>query len=159
MSSSSSTLRQLAELPRMPMADLKARWRELLGTEPPQYNREFLISRLAHRIQELTHGGLARAGREQMNAMLEAAGYDEIGREPKKRPHKGRPREAMVVGTRLVREWDGQRHEVTVVSGGFEYQGRRYRSLTAIADIISGTHWSGPSFFGLKRQSRRGGGV
>lgn len=155
--SSRSTLRQLAELPQLSMPDLQARWRELLGTEPQRYNREFLVSRLAHRIQELTHGGLARSSREEMNRMLEEAGYDEIGAPPTKRLR--RSREAMILGTRLIREWDGRRHEVTTVAGGFEYQGKRYRSLTAIAEQITGVHWSGPSFFGLKRQGVRGGGA
>ncbi len=153
--SSSSTLRQIAELQQMPMAELKARWRELLGTNPPQYNREVLVSRLAHRIQELTHGGLSQQARRHMDRLLEDAGYDELGRPPAK-PVRGK-RDAMAVGTRLIREWDGQRHEVTVVQGGFEYRGQRYRSLTAIAEAITGTHWSGPAFFGLKRRQTTGG--
>jgi hypothetical protein len=59
-----------------------------------------------------------------------------------------------VVGTRLVREWRGERHEVTVVPGGFEYLGRLYRSLTAIAKVITGQHWNGRLFFGLRRRNQ-----
>jgi len=60
--------------------------------------------------------------------------------------------------TRLVREWKGITHEVTVVEGGFEYQGRRYRSLSAAARAIAGTRWNGPLFFGLRNhQAERAG--
>jgi len=55
-----------------------------------------------------------------------------------------------VVGTRIVRTWQGQRYEITVVAAGFEYEGRRYRSLSAIAREITGTRWNGPAFFGLR---------
>lgn len=151
-----SVLRQLAELPRLPMSELKAKWQELIGPNPPQYNREVLVSRLAHRLQELAYRGLSRSCREQMERLLQEAGYDEIGRKPT-RPARGRTRDAMVAGTKLIREWGGERHEVTAVPGGFEYRGRGYRSLTAVAQVISGSHWSGPAFFGLRRQGRRGG--
>ncbi len=152
--STSSTLRQLTQLQSMSMAELKSRWAELMGSTPPKYNREFLISRLAHRIQELTHGGLTRASREQMSHLLDQAGYDKIGRPPAK---PKRARQTLAVGTRLIREWDGQRHEVTVIAGGFEYRGQRYRSLTGITEEITGLHWSGPAFFGLTQKKAAGG--
>jgi hypothetical protein len=152
-----SVLKQIADLERMSAADLQRRWRELIGTEPPRYNREFLVRRLAHRLQELTHGGLSQAARAKMDALLDEAGYDEIGAlRASRRPTQGR-RELPVAGTRLVREWNDERHEVTVVPGGFEYGGRRYRSLTAVATAITGTHWNGPAFFGLR--SRPTGGA
>jgi hypothetical protein len=58
-----------------------------------------------------------------------------------------------VVGTRLIRDWNDRRYEVTVTYGGFEFEGRRYRSLSAIAKVITGTHWNGRAFFGLKQQN------
>jgi len=152
---STSVVKQIADLERASMADLQHRWQQLIGTEPPRYNREFLIRRLAHRFQELTHGGLSQAARTQMNQLLEGAGYDEIGAErADRRPAQGR--ELPVLGTRLIREWNGERHEVTVVQGGFEFQGRRYRSLSAIAAAITGTHWNGPAFFGLRSKRKEG---
>ncbi len=54
------------------------------------------------------------------------------------------------LGTRLLREWQGRTHHVMVVQGGFEYEGKVWRSLSAIARSITGTAWSGPAFFGLK---------
>ena len=57
---------------------------------------------------------------------------------------------AIASGTRLLREWQGRTHHVTVVAGGFEYDGRVWRSLSAIARAITGSAWSGPLFFGLR---------
>jgi hypothetical protein len=150
-----SVLKQIADLERMSAADLQHRWRELIGTEPPRYNREFLVRRLAHRLQELAHGGLSQAARAKMDALLDEAGYDEIGALRASRRHSQGRRDVPVEGTRLVRGWNDERHEVTVVAGGFEYGGRRYRSLTAVATAITGTHWNGPAFFGLRSAKQR----
>jgi hypothetical protein len=147
---SRSTLAQIAELDRLSMADLQKRWRDLIGTDPPRYNRGFLVRRLAYRIQELAYGGLSQAARARMDELLAQAGCDEIGSlRPRKQIGSGR-RELPVAGTRLIREWNGGRHEVTVVQGGFAYQGRRYCSLTAITQAVTGTRWNGPFFFGLR---------
>jgi hypothetical protein len=88
---------------------------------------------------------------------MEEAGYDEIGALRASRRHTQGRRDLPVEGTRLVREWNGERHEVTVVAGGFEYGGRRYRSLTAVATAITGAHWSGPAFFGLRSAKQKEG--
>jgi len=154
---SSTVLKQIAALGRASTADLQERWRQLMGAEPPHYNRDFLVKRLAHRLQELAYGGLSGEARAQMNQLLDEAGYNELGGLRAGGKPRARP-DLPVVGTRLVREWDGQRHEVTVVPGGFEYRGRRYRSLSAIASAITGTHWNGLRFFGLRTpdSGRRG---
>jgi hypothetical protein len=155
---SQSVLKQVADLERASTADLQDRWRQLIGTEPPRYNREFLVKRLAYRIQELAYGGLSESTRERMNQVLEQAGLDELGGAGTGRKPAGQGHNLPVAGTRLVREWNGGRYEVTVVSGGFEYAGRRYRSLTAITKAITGTHWNGRAFFGL-RPAREGRGA
>ena len=144
-------LRQLAQLERLDIVALKERWRALFGTEPPGYNRVFLTKRLAYRIQELAYGGLSESSRETMSRMLDEQGYDEIGR-ARAAGRKGTPAAAdrITQGTALIREWDGERHEVTVLADGFEYRGRRFRSLSAIARSITGTRWNGPRFFGLR---------
>jgi hypothetical protein len=144
------TSAHIAELQQQPMRDLRDRWRALIGTDPPRYNRRFLIRRLAYRLQELAHGGLSQAARARMDELLAQAGCDEFGSpQVKKQIARGR-REMPIAGTRLIREWNGQPHEVTAVPGGFAYRGRRYRSLTDITQTITGTHWNGPSFFGLR---------
>jgi len=155
---SDSVLKQIADLERMTPAALQDRWRQLIGGEPPRYNRQFLLRRLAHRLQELADGGLRPDTREQMNRLLGDGGYNELGGlRAGGRTSRARS-DLPVAGTRLVREWDGQRHEVTVVHGGFEFRGRRYRSLTAITKAITGTHWNGPAFFGLRSGNNGGNG-
>lgn len=144
-----SVLAQLAALKMMPTPALKARWRELFETEPPPYNRRFLESRLAYRIQELAYGGLKPETIER----LEALGEELDGGNAVTRRIRGDDRP--VAGTRLVREWKGIEHCVTVRDNGFEYQGRPYQSLSAVARVITGTRWNGWIFFGLKNQRAR----
>jgi hypothetical protein len=146
---STDTRSQLAELRRLSMPDLKQRWRDLIGTDPPQYSRTFLVSRLAYRLQELAHGGMSPSALADMEAILDDAGCDRLGR-IRRRRNGGPGHRKLLVGTRLAREWDGNRHEVTVVKGGFEYDGERFSSLSAIARLITSTRWNGPAFFGLR---------
>lgn len=142
-----STLKQVAELNKLDQEELKTKWRELFGEEPPAYRRGFLIKGLAYRIQELTHGGLSSEVRSRID---ELAGEQGSGKKPASRSQEGAP----IIGTRLIREWQGIQHEVTVVAGGYEYQGKKYKSLSAVARAITGTRWSGPLFFGLRRHGK-----
>jgi hypothetical protein len=145
---SNSVLAQIGALKSMPVAALKARWRELFDAEPPPYNRRFLESRLTYRIQELAFGGLKPETIERLAALAE--GLD--GKATKRaRSAQDRP----IVGTRLVREWQGVEHSVTVRDEGYEYRGRPYKSLSAIARLITGVRWNGWIFFGLKNQRAR----
>jgi hypothetical protein len=144
-----SVLAQLAALKGLPTPDLKRRWRDLFDTEPPPYNRRFLESRLAYRIQELAHGGL----KPETVARLGALAEDVAAADPGKRHRMGKDRP--IAGTRLIREWQGVEHCVTVSNEGYEYQGRPYKSLSAIARAITGTRWNGPLFFGLRNQRAR----
>jgi Protein of unknown function (DUF2924) len=141
-------LAQLAALKTAPIGALRDKWRGLFEREPPLYNRRYLESRLAYRIQELAYGGLKPETIERLEALA-----DEIegkgGR--RRRSFESRP----IAGTRLIREWQGVEHCVTVRNEDFEYQGRPYKSLSAIARAITGTRWNGLVFFGLKNQ--RGG--
>jgi hypothetical protein len=135
-------LARLAALKTAPIPDLKAMWRDLFDAEAPPYNRTFLESRLAYRIQELVHGGLAIT----TVARLEAMADDFDTGKGRRKKELDRP----IAGTRLVREWKGVEHCVTVREDGFEYQGRPYQSLSAVARAITGTRWNGLTFFGLK---------
>jgi len=153
---SDSIVKQIATLHRLTGPQLKERWRELYGAEPPGYNRTFLVKRLAYRLQELTHGGLSEAAHAKMRGILRDAGLTEDGLSPGKGRLAKRSRDRPIIGTRLVRMWRDSRHEVTVIQGGCEYQGRRYRSLSAIAKAITGTHWNGRAFFGLPNNGGRG---
>ena len=145
-----TVLARVAALKAQPIANLKQQWRDLFETEPPPYNRRFLEHRLAYRIQELAYGGLKP---ETVRYLRELA--EELdGGDPKRRrqPAKDRP----ISGTRLIREYQGIEHTVTVRDDSYEYQGRPYKSLSAIARAITGTRWNGLVFFGLKNQRARG---
>lgn len=143
-----AVLTQLAALKSAPIADLKQKWRDLFDHEPPPYNRRFLESRLAYRIQELAYGGLSKETVERLEAIA-----DELdGKHGRKRSSlTNRP----IAGTQLIREWNGLEHCVTVRHSDFEYQGRPYTSLSAIAKHITGTQWNGLVFFGLKNTRKR----
>jgi hypothetical protein len=140
---------RLAALKTTPMPDLKRQWRELFETEPPAFNRRYLESRLAYRIQELSYGGL----KPETVKRLEALGEQLDGGSITLR--RIRADLTPIVGTRLLREWQGVEQIVTVTADGFEWQGRPYRSLSAIARAITGTRWNGLVFFGLKNHRRR----
>ncbi len=141
-----TVLARIAALKVLPINTLKQQWRNLFETEPPPYNRRFLEHRLAYRIQELAYGGLKFQTIERLRALAE----DLDGGDPSRRrqPAKDRP----ISGTRLIREFQGIEHCVTVRDEDFEYQGRPYKSLSAIARAITGTRWNGLIFFGLKNQ-------
>jgi hypothetical protein len=141
---------RLAALKTASTPDLKRQWRDLFETEPPPFNRRYLESRLAYRIQELAYGGL----KPETIRRLERLGEELDGGDRKKRAIRAdfRP----IAGTRLIREWQGVEHVVTVTTDGFEWQGWPYRSLSAIARAITGTRWNGWVFFGLKNHRRPG---
>ncbi len=137
---------RLAALQSADMAELRTQWRSLFGTEPPAYSRRFMAARLGYRIQELAYGGLRPETLARLEAIAEAV-------DGKKRPLRGVPaKQRPVPGTRLIREWGGVDHTVTVLRDGYEWQGRPYQSLSAIARAMTGTRWNGPRFFGLRGQ-------
>ncbi len=138
-------LKQIADLHEKSQDDLKTLWSEYFGTEPPAYRRGVLIRGLAHRIQELTFGGLTDAHKAKLNGLIED------------RPGKSQKPEAisLLPGTKLVRDWQGTAHHVVVAADGFDYQGRRFKSLSAIANRITGTRWNGWTFFGVANPNKR----
>jgi hypothetical protein len=97
---------------------------------------------LAYRIQERAYGGLSPVTRKRLHQLarrLEADPNAKLCGEVRIKP-----------GTRLIRDWRGQPHCVTVLENGYEYAGKRYPTLSQIARLITGTRWSGPLFFGLR---------
>jgi hypothetical protein len=139
-----TVLAQLTALKSAPADVLKARWRELFDSEPPAYNRRFLESRLSYRIQELAYGGLSRDTLERLKALAK----QHASSDPTER--KAKPVLRPIAGTKLIREWEGVEHCVSVRANDFEYLGRPYQSLSSVARQITGTKWNGWVFFGLK---------
>ncbi|ALI56001.1 DUF2924 domain-containing protein [Celeribacter marinus] len=141
-------LARLAELKAMSVKDLKAEWQQLFDAPAPNNSRGFLEGRLAYRIQELAYGGPDKQTRRMLDLLA-----DEVEGTLTRKSQIADPRNP-VVGTRLIREWDGVAHTVTVLKDGFDWDGRRYKSLSAVARAITGTRWNGYRFFGLRERKR-----
>ncbi len=143
-----TVLKQIDELNRMSMDELRKRWADLLGTDPGRLGRRYLIRRLAYRIQELAFGGLNRDAQRELNSIANGSPPRAVA-EARKRQKK-----TLQPGTRLLRDWHGERYEVIVQQDGFLYDSKRYKSLTAVARAITGSGWSGNRFFGLTQHSK-----
>ena len=134
--SHTSIAAQLAQLPHLPMENLWALWDDFFEQRPNHH-------------QERAFGGLSPAARRRLEKIGETGIVPNLSHREANR---------LLPGTVLTREYDGVEHQVSVRSpGDFEYAGRRYKSLSAIARAITGTQWSGPAFFGLKNTARKGG--
>lgn len=121
--------------------ELRREWRRLYNNDPPRISRDLLTLGIAYRRQEIEHGGLGKTTLRKLQTLAKA--LRTTGRVG---PAPGL---SLKPGARLVREWHGRNHTVTVTEDGFEYSGASYASLTTIAKKITGAHWSGPRFFGL----------
>ena len=148
MTTHESVLAQLAALKTMSVNELKAEWLILFDAPAPNNSRKFLESRLAYRIQELAYGGPDRETRRMLDLLA-----DEVEGHSKRKHQIIDPRNP-VTGTRLIREWEGVEQTVTVLKDGFDWQGRKFKSLSAVAREISGTRWNGYRFFGLRERKR-----
>jgi hypothetical protein len=121
--------------------ELRGEWRRLYHNDAPKISRDLLVLGIAYRIQEIEYGGLGKAAVRKLRTLaktLRTTGR--VGPTPSL---------TLKPGARLVREWHGQTHTITVTEDGFEYAGTGYPSLSTIAKKITGVHWSGPRFFGL----------
>ncbi|HTW52348.1 MAG TPA: DUF2924 domain-containing protein [Stellaceae bacterium] len=128
-------------------ADLRTEWRRLYRATPPtRLSRDLLIRGIAYKIQERVYGGLSQGATRRLRSLIE--------RPDKHNRSRAAPAITLKPATKLVREWRGNVHTVTVLDEGFDYRGQRYRSLTQIAQLVTGTHWSGPLFFGLSKRRR-----
>jgi hypothetical protein len=139
---SESVLAQVAALRDKSTSELRVLWKELFDREPPALGRRYLEDRIAFRVQELHFGGLSDRARRKLDAMV-----DQLEPRAVRRRDPGRP----IAGTRLVREWKGTEHVVTVREHDFEYGGRPYKSLSAVARTITNVRWNGWLFFGLRQ--------
>lgn len=126
---------EIKQLETLSRPELVARWRAAFGQPPPHKTSQQLMRRmLAWDLQVKAYGDIAPETERALAAAL-----------------AGKPVRRMVPGTRLLREWKGAIIEVEIVEGGYLFRGAVWRSLSAIANAVTGTKWSGPRFFGLKR--------
>jgi hypothetical protein len=146
--SDASVVAQLSALRKMSVVELKQRWEMLFGTPAPNNSRSYLEVRLGNRIQELMLGGLSRDTRRVLDLLVKELEGKNTRKAIMIDPRKPIP------GTRLLREWDGAEHSVTVLRDGFDWQGRKFKSLSAVARAITGTQWNGYRFFGLREAGR-----
>jgi len=147
----------LASLTHLSIGKLRALWPRWFDHPPPVHIRkDWMVRALAYRMQEQTAGGLSKATRTHLRQLAKTV-----------QTHQARltvDTPQLKPGTRFIRQWRGEAHQVTVETTGFAYRGKRYRSLSVIARTITGTRWSGPRFFGLTaeaqptRRGKRGNG-
>lgn len=143
-----TALTRLAALKTLSVKELKVEWEKLIGTAAPNNSRAYLELRIAYRLQELTYGGPDRDTRRMLDLLA-----DEVEGHNRRKHQIADPRNP-VVGTKLIREWDGVEHTVIVLKSGFDWKGRRFKSLSAVAREITGTRWNGYRFFGLRERTR-----
>ena len=134
---------RLTALTLLSPAQLRTEWRRTFRGVAPQVTPDLLARGIAYRIQENAFGGLSRAAKTDLEQLADPAAS-----RAKRRTNAG-----IKLGTRLVRSWGGKTHAVLVTDDGFLFDGQNYRSLSAIAETITGARWSGPRFFGLMRRS------
>ena len=136
----------LERLSALTIFELRGEWRRLHRAPPPmRLSRDLLMRGISYKLQERPLGGLSQSilrKLERLNLNAEASDA-----------RKPAPPISLKAGTRLVREWRGVTHSVLVRSDGFEWNGRRYSSLSVIAREITSAHWSGPRFFGLRQRA------
>jgi len=137
----------LSRLAEISSEELKAEWGHRFGAPAPNLSQGLLRLGVAYKLQEQKQGGINRGTR---TLLRQVAARARGGGDKKSMPRKLTP------GTRLMRDWHGAGHTVIVLDGGFEYDGKLWKSLTAIARAITGTPWNGPLFFGLaERKTKR----
>ncbi len=129
--------------------ELRLAWLEFHRAGPPLgLSRDLLIRALANQLQEQSYGGVSRMLRRRLQRLAAASENGTMAVDPGL---------VLKVGTTLVRQWRGHTHTVLVHNDGFEHEGQRYRSLTAVAERITAAHWSGPRFFGLTKRAGAAG--
>jgi hypothetical protein len=138
---------EIAKLGNASVDELNQYWRSLYATEPPpRIGRELLTRAIAYRLQERVYGGLKPATRRFLMRIADDASA--------RRSISAKPVRKVSAGAVLIREWQGATHQVTVLDDGVVHRGKRYRSLSEVARLITGCRWSGPAFFGIRTRAK-----
>jgi hypothetical protein len=136
---------EISRLEQLSLDSLREEWRRIHQTPPPRrLSRDMLLRGISYKLQENIFGGLSKIFRRS----LQVSGASNASSRATERP----PRSFLKPGTRLVREWHGVTHTVIILENGVDWRGKNYKSLTVVAREITGAHWSGPRFFGLKAE-------
>lgn len=133
--------------------ELREEYQAVFGEETRSRHKEFLRKRIAWGRQARAHGGLSERAKRRAEELADDADLRLLGPKARTEVHRFRPtkdKRLPIPGTVLTREYKGKTLTVTVLQQGFEYRGTVYRSLTAIAKAVTGTHWNGMHFFGLR---------
>lgn len=152
-----SIVKQIEELRAMTVPELVARYKKVFGKEPKVKNREHLWKRIAWKIQEQRFGGLSVAAQRRLEELISEI---DLPLEENQRAVMGKRRiprapQEPAIGTELVRVWKNQEIRVRIVDGGYEHEDVLYRSLSAVAKAVTGSHWNGPLFFGLRNRGKK----
>ena len=140
---------EVIELRALPMSDLLARYEAVFGKATRVKHREYLWKRIAWKIQEQRFGGLSETAKARLEELIAEIDID-LGAE---RKQVKRARNGMTLGTTVSRMWKDHEVRATSVEGGWEHEGTTYRSLSAVAKHVTGSHWNGKLFFGLTRRA------
>ena len=149
---------QIEGLRRVKVRELRDRYKEIFGEESRSNHKEFLFRRIAWRLQALAEGDISERARQRALEIAQDADLRICGPKPNgaspggigSRQSPSSDRRVPPVGTVLIREFKNRRITVQVLDGGFQYEDRFYKSLSAIAREITGTQWNGYLFFGLQ---------
>ena len=137
---------RISALPALNKAQLLVIWHDNFSkSPPPKLRKELMVPILAYRMQEKEYGGLSQSARIRLRDVARSINSEKRPRE------EAQP--ASEKGTRLLRCWHGEMHEVLVTGAGYMYRGSTFSSLSKIAREITGSQWSGPLFFGTKKKA------
>jgi hypothetical protein len=166
-----NTAKKIRALEAMTIGELRDKYLEVFGEATRSGNKRFLVRRIAWQLQALREGGLSERARrraaelaDESHLRTRAPGMPSSSAAPDRDPARTvirsfspphNPRLPMP-GTILTREYRGKTIQVMVLDKGFEFEGQLYRSLTAIAEAVTGSHWNGRQFFGIKKNGIKG---
>jgi hypothetical protein len=135
---------EIGRLPDLSLLELRNRWKLLFGHPAPKsLRRNFLARAVAYQMQVEAYGGLSPATKRRLREIAKAVRNGDAN------AALGSSR--IKPGTQMIRQWQNTTHTVTALAEGFEWEGRTYKSLSAVANAITGTNWNGFAFFGIKR--------
>lgn len=144
-------LSEIAKLKHYSLDELKAKYKELFDQESESNNRTFLGRLIAHRLQEIKLGALSKVAQDRVSELIQR--YDPINnkvfRPDAPSSKSSRDRRLPIAGTEIIKKYKGQQYVIKVTENGFEFNGKIYRTLSRIAEEITGVHWSGYAFFSL----------